>query len=137
MTNRLARIALAGLGLGLLTACSSSAPSAQTKPTTTAPTSTTAPPGVAKITTFDVPATVQCGAGPSITFTVGYAVTGAKTVQLLVDGRDNPGLAATGGSVEVPVHCDAVAHTVVLMAVDANGGTTTQQKTLETELPPA
>jgi hypothetical protein len=132
--NRRTGILLTTALIGILAACSSGSPGKAT-PNPTSPTSTTAAPGSAKITTFTVPASVQCGAAPSITFSVGYAATGAKSLQLLVDGRDNPGLVATGGTIQVPVHCDAVAHTVVLVALDDKGGQTVQQKTLQTLLP--
>lgn len=105
-----------------------------------AATSTTAAadkPGTATISKFEVPETVQCEANtPSTTFPVTYEVTGAKRQQLLVDGRVEPGTdAASGTLAAVPVHCDAVPHTVVIVAYDDAGHRTADKKVLKTLLP--
>jgi hypothetical protein len=99
-------------------------------------TSTSAAPGRATIAKFDVPESIQCAANtPSTTFAVTYEVSGAKRQQLLVDGRVEPGTdAASATLAAVPVHCDAVPHTVVLVAYDASGKRTAEKKLLKTEL---
>jgi hypothetical protein len=112
-------------------ACDSSSSSGDAAP------STTQKSGAAKIVSFDVPATVQCAANtPSTTFAVSYDVSGAKRQELLVDGRVEPGTNAASATLSsVPVHCDAVPHTVVIVAYDANNRRTAMQKILKTLAP--
>ncbi len=78
---------------------------------------------------------MQCSGGPSTTFSVQYATSDAKHQDLIVDGRVVPGTDSPSGSVEAPVHCDAVPHTVVLIAYDATEHRTAEQKILMTLLP--
>jgi hypothetical protein len=66
---------------------------------------------------------------------VQYATTGAKRQQVIVDGRDVPGTEAANGSVDAPVHCDPLEHTVVLVAYDSQGHRTSQTRFLHTDLP--
>jgi hypothetical protein len=107
--------------------CAGSSGSASETPST----STTPGPGSAQITTFDVPASLQCGSNTSTTFTVTYATAGAAKQNLLVDGRPTP-LTDASGAVNVPVHCDNLPHTVVLYLTDSKGRATSQQKLLTT-----
>lgn len=114
--------------LGTLAGCGGGSSS----PEAVVPTSTTVKPGTATITSFDVPASVQCTGGPSITFSVTYATQGAAYQQLIVDGRAGDRLTAASGTIEAPVHCDALKHTVVLAAYDKADGLTSQAKYLDT-----
>ena len=116
-------------------ACSSSGrPAGSTSPTT-ASTPTSAPAsGSATITSFEVPASVQCASAPSTTVRITYAVRGAKTVEIAVDGLAEPTLTASSGTVTERVHCDGVAHTIALAAVDAQARRTSQVKYLNTLL---
>ena len=98
-------------------------------------TGSTLPPGDAVIDEFEVPESVECGDAPSTTVTITYAVTGAATQELLVDGATVPGTDAARGTVEAPVHCDELPHTFVLVATDDAGGVTTEERSLETVLP--
>jgi hypothetical protein len=100
-----------------------------------ATTSSSSPPqGSATIQSFEVPTSVQCTNGPSTTVTVKYATSGAASQRLIVDGRDIPGTDAPSGSVDVPVHCDALPHTVVLYLLDSRNRPTVQREFLETKL---
>ena len=92
-------------------------------------------PGSAKISTFDAPRTVTCGAAPSTTIQVKYATVKAERQEVIVDGRAVPGTEAASGEVEAPVHCDPLEHTVVLVAYDKEGRRTAQTKYLHTETP--
>ena len=87
--------------------------------------------GPAAIDTFNVPSTVACGTETSTTVTVQYAVSHAARQQLVVDGLDVKGTAASTGSVQVPIHCDPLPHTFVLVVYDAAGHRTSQQKILQ------
>lgn len=118
--------------LGALAGCGGSS-----SPEAVVPTTTTVKPGTATITSFDVPTSVQCTGGPSVTFSVSYATQGAKYQQLIVDGRAGDRLTAASGTVEAPVHCDSLKHTVVLAAYDAAGGLTSQAKYLDTVVGPS
>jgi len=97
-------------------------------------TTTTVPRGSAKITSFEVPANVQCGAEPSTTVHVSYATSGGASYQLLVDGRPI-NLDGASGSLNAPVHCDPIAHTFVLYVLDASKKPTSETKYVETALP--
>ena len=93
--------------------------------------------GSAQIVKFEVPESVQCEANtPSTTFVVSYEVSGAKRQQVLVDGRIEPGTDAPSATLAaVPVHCDAVADTVVIVVYDDVGKRTAEKKVLATVLP--
>ena len=88
--------------------------------------------GDARISSFEVPKTVECGGKTSALVTVDYVTTGAAKVLLVVDGLPQPTLAAKRGSVDAPVHCDTLPHTFVLAAVDSAGQRTSQQRLLTT-----
>ena len=122
------------LGAALLgvTVCSGSDGSSASGGTT----ATTAAAGAAQITTLDVPTDIVCPPDtPSTTFTVTYATTGAKKLQLVVDGRTIEGELADAATVpNVAVHCDLVPHTVVLFAYDADGQRTAEKRILNTTL---
>jgi hypothetical protein len=123
---------LAIAGGALLCACTGASGSSDT--TANKPTTTTVPTGTATITAFTVPDSVACGSGPSTTVSITYAVSGAKSQAIFLDGRQTS-LPSASGSVSVPVHCDAVPHTVVLRALDEQSHPTTQEKILKTALP--
>ena len=89
----------------------------------------------ARITTFVVPASVQCGAASKTTVHIEYGVSHAARQEISVDGLTVPGVDAATGTVDAPVHCDGVAHTVALIAFDAKGARTAQVKYLNTLLP--
>jgi hypothetical protein len=132
--NRQATVGWAlGAVLGLaLTGCGSSSGKMSTSSTTS-----TSRPGRARITSFVVPESVQCGSAPNQTVRVTYAVVGAKRHQLLVDGRVAPGAAAPRATVSPAVHCSGGPHSVTLVAVDAQGRRTSQVKYVTTRLPKA
>jgi hypothetical protein len=96
--------------------------------------STTLKPGNAKIVSFDVPATADCHGSTSVPVHVQYATSGGKSTELDVDGRIVPGATAASGALDVPVHCDPLAHTFVLIVKDQNGHPTSLQKILTTNL---
>ena len=135
---RVASAVAAALVLAV-TACSSSSGKTPTSPTpfgqTTIESTRTSLPGGARITSFVVPKSVRCGSAPSKTVRVTYAVSGAKRHQLIIDGRVESGAAAPSGTVNPPVHCDGLPHTVALVAIDAAGRRTSQVKYLTTVLP--
>ena len=91
-------------------------------------------PGTAKITALTVPPTVACGGKTSTTVQVQYATTGAAKLVLLIDGRDLPPTTAAAATLTVPLHCDALPHTVVLVAYDAQGHRTVEQQMINTQL---
>ena len=128
---RLLLIAAVGLGV-LMSACGDSGGGSSSA----AGTSTTASeaPGTAKITSFEVPASVDCGGKTSTMVTVTYATTGAKKQDLYVDGRPEPGTDAPSGSLQTTVHCDLLPHTFVLIAYDAAGRRTPVEKKMTTKL---
>jgi hypothetical protein len=101
---------------------------------TTGATTTTIARGSAKISSFEVPAKVECGAAPNTSVHVSYATKGGKSYELLVDGRPVP-LQNPSGSLDTPVHCDPIAHTFVLYVLDAEKKPTTVTKYVETMLP--
>ena len=113
---------------GSRVACSDS--SAKTDAAAT--TSTTQPrAGTATIVAFTVPESVPCGGKTSVTTTVTFQTTGAKTNEVYVDGAPVADVAADHADIEV--HCDPLPHTVVLTAVDGDGGRTTDKKLLTTD----
>ena len=122
------------LALALVSCGGGGGSDAKSNASSGSPTASSVAPGSATITSFDVPASVQCGAAPSTTVNVKYATSGGKSQQLLVDGRQTP-LQSASGSLDVPVHCDPIAHTVVLYVLDADKKPTTQTKYLQTEMP--
>jgi hypothetical protein len=125
-----AAVAVAVLAAGCSNSSDSSG-SPRPLPTTTVPEQ-----GTAKIVKFDVPASVQCGALNSTTVPVTWATEGAKSQQISVDGRPVDGTDSATGSVNADVHCDALEHTVVIIALDAKGRRSFGQSILKTVLPP-
>jgi hypothetical protein len=82
-----------------------------------------------------VPKSVKCGSAPSATVRVAYAVSGAKRLQLIIDGRAERPTTERSATVNPRVHCDGVSHTVALVAIDTAGGRTVQVRYLTTVLP--
>jgi hypothetical protein len=124
----------AALTFGVVACGGDSGSSSATATSTTSPSDA---PGTAKITTFEAPRNVTCGAEPSTTVTVKYATEGAERQELIVDGRPVPGTDAPSGQVDAPVHCDPLEHTIVLVAYDAKGLRTTGKLFLHTDMPAA
>jgi len=91
--------------------------------------------GSARIASFVVPASVQCGASSKTTVHIAYAVMNAARQEIAIDGLDVAGVGTPSGAVDAPVHCDGVPHTVALIAFDAQGARTSQVKYLNTLLP--
>ena len=87
--------------------------------------------GDARIVTFDVPATVQCGGKTSTDVTVQYKVSGAKKSELVVDGRPYS-LTDSSGEQKATVRCDSLPHTMVLVAYDSSNQRKAEQKRLTT-----
>jgi hypothetical protein len=124
------RVLVAVALLPFVAACSSSGSASPSASTT--PGSTSSVASSAAIVTLDVPASVHCGGATSTVVPVAYAVTGSVRRELDVDGLAGPALAKQSGLVRAPVHCDALQHTAVLVAVDARGARTTRTKTFAT-----
>lgn len=89
-------------------------------------------PGTAQVTSFEVPASVECSGKTSTTVDVTYATADAKKQELYVDGRIVPGTDAASGTVSAPVHCDPLPHTFVMVAYDADGRRTPVEKKVTT-----
>ena len=90
--------------------------------------------GSATIDTWEVPTSIACGGQTSVTAQVRYVTSGASRRQLLVDGLKISGTDAASASLSVPVHCDALPHTFVLVVYDAQGHRAVSQKMLTTKL---
>ena len=101
---------------------------------TESPSSSTMPTGSASITRFDVPETVDCAGATSTVVEISYTTEKAKTQELVVDGLPVEGTDAASATLQVPVHCDELPHTVVLVARGASKQPTIRQKNLVTEL---
>jgi hypothetical protein len=131
LTKRLSAIALGGMIVASLAACSGGSDSSSASPTST---TTPAPekPGTAQVTTFEVPASVECGGTTSTTADVQYGTSGAKKQELYVDGRLVSGTDAPTGTVTAPVHCDPLPHTFVMVAYDNDGRRTAAEKKVTT-----
>jgi hypothetical protein len=123
-------VAVATLAL-LPAACGGSTDASDTKGS---PTTTTQAPGSAKITKFEVPSTVSCAGKTSVFVSVSYATDDAQSQTLVVDGLEVEGTDAPSATLDVRVHCDALPHTFVVIAKDADGRPTSQQKILTTQL---
>jgi ABC-type glycerol-3-phosphate transport system substrate-binding protein len=133
--DHLRQISLLVLAVALmaaLAACSSGGDDSAQGATSTTTVSNTEKPGTARVTTFDVPASVDCGGKTSTTVQVQYATSGAKKQELYVDGRIVSGTDAASGTVSAPVHCDPLPHTFVMVAYDANGRRTPVEKKVTT-----
>jgi multidrug efflux pump subunit AcrA (membrane-fusion protein) len=127
---RRARVALAVGALAILAGCGGDGSSAADDTS-----STSVPgvkPGTAKISTLEVPKSVECGGATFTTFEIRYATSGAARVELRVDGRPIP-LDDAKGTVSADVRCDPLPHDVVLFAYDDDEGLTSRQAMLETK----
>jgi hypothetical protein len=118
-----------------LSACSNSSGTGSTAPSSIDSATSTSRPGRARITSFVVPKSVQCGSAPNTTVRVSYAVRRALRHQLLIDGRVEPRATARRATVYPRVHCGGVPHSVALVAIDAAGRRTSQVRYLTTVLP--
>jgi hypothetical protein len=118
-------------GVMLLTNCGGGGDNAGAA-NSNAATTTTNEPGTAKISSLDVPPTAACNGKTSVTVHVSYATEGAKSVELVVDGAAVPSATATSGALDVPIHCDPLPHTFVIVAKDSNGRSTSLQKLVTT-----
>ena len=99
------------------------------------PTATSRPsgPSRAKVTALTAPASVACNGSTSTTVAVNYTTAGAVREELYVDGRPEP-ITAAGGTVSVAVHCDALPHSIVVIAYDAQGRSAPRSLKIETVL---
>ena len=129
------RILVLVLAVAALSACSSSSGKGSTLPTSPGSATSTSRPGRARITSFVVPKSVQCGSAPNTTVRVSYAVRNASRHQLLIDGRVEPRATARQATVYPRVHCGGLPHSVALVAIDAAGRRTSQVRYLTTVLP--
>jgi len=133
MRTKIALLVAAVVAVFALSACSSSG--GGTASPTSAPTGSTTPAGSAKIDSFVVPDSVSCAAGAtSASIAIRYATTGAAQVTLTLDGLGEPALSGPSGSVRERVHCDALDHTAVLTAIDAQGARTTLARNFTTKV---
>lgn len=136
--RRLIVICLAAMTLLLLASCGDSGSSAANDGGTgssSTTSTTTAKPGTATIDKLDAPTSVQCTGTSSTTIDISWATTGAAKNLLRVDGRDVPEATAASGTVTAPVHCDALPHTVALIAYDKNNAPTSKVVYTNTVLP--
>jgi hypothetical protein len=132
---RLASVIAALLALGALASSCAGDSSGSASPAKRGATVTTsARQGNAQITTLDAPASIACNGKTSTTVRIAYATTGAASKQLLVDGLHIDGTDPADGQLDVPVHCDQLPHTVVMVAKDADGGKTVKQTMVTTDL---
>lgn len=133
----------------LLASCSSgSEPVVETLPPRTSSTTSgahgggstpgTAPdgPGEATITSLEVKNQISCTGSVEITTGATYATEGAASVAFVVDGEQVPGSPPTSGTFDVPLSCDGRSHTVLLVAVDAEGRTTIDSRVVLTSTSP-
>ena len=89
----------------------------------------------AAITDFRVPEHVSCAPGvTSVNVKITYVTTGSESTLLSVDGRQITDLEESG-ALDVPVHCDPLPHTFVLVVEDADGNTASNDRVLVTDLP--
>jgi hypothetical protein len=128
-------LAAVAVALGcLVSGCGGGSSSGAVQDAVTSTTGADGPVGDAKIMTLDAPASVPCNGATSTTVTISYATADAASKQLLVDGLRIDGTDPASASLVVPVHCDQLPHTVVLVAKDAHGGRTVKQTLVTTEL---
>ena len=111
---------------------------AETTATTSHLTGTTerAATGTATIRSFEVRNQISCTGEVDVTTAADYETDGATSVEFLVDGTQVPGTAPLRGSFDIPVSCDGRSHTVVLVAVDADGGTNVDSRVVLTSTTP-
>ena len=129
---RACALLLVAAGAVLAAGCGSSDDSSAKAAATSVPPTAVAG-GAAKITTFEVPTSVDCNGKTNVDVTLNYALTSAKQMQINVDGRPYK-LNDAQGSQVVNVHCDALPHTMVMIAYDDKGRRTAEQKLLTTNL---
>jgi hypothetical protein len=79
--------------------------------------------GTATISSFELDSELTCPTGGETTTPVRYATEGATSVAFLVDQEQVAGSPPLSGTFDLPIGCDNRSHTVVLVAVDAEGGT--------------
>jgi hypothetical protein len=94
------------------------------------------PTGTATIRTFELRNQISCVGEVDVTTAADYETEGATSVEFLVDGEQVPGTAPVSGSFDVPVSCDGRSHTVVLVAIDADGGTNVDSRVVLTSTTP-
>jgi len=93
-------------------------------------------PGDATITSLEVKNQISCTGSVEITTGAAYATEGAASVAFVVDGEQVPGSPPTSGSFDIPLSCDGRSHTVLLVAVDAEGRTTIDSRVVLTSTTP-
>jgi len=77
---------------------------------------------------------VACAAGVTVTkVKVDYVTEGTARIELVVDGRQEPAVPVPRGPVDATVHCDGLAHTVVLYAYDAQERRTSDRRFVVTD----
>jgi hypothetical protein len=76
---------------------------------------------------------VACNGQTSTKVQLGYATTGAKKVEIYIDGGLTAGSNPASGTVTVDVHCDGLPHTFVVRALDAAGNPAVAQSLVTTE----
>lgn len=108
---------------------SSSAPTSKDSMTTTG-----APATGVKITSLEIPATLDCNGKTSVDLTVSYAVEGAARQELYVDGRKVDGTDKSVATVSTWVHCDTLPHTIDVVGYDQKNHHTTLEKMVTTNL---
>jgi hypothetical protein len=150
LAGRRARLAATAVAFAVIGgACSSGTePVVQTLPPGTSGSGTTATTshmtgtterestGTATIRSFEVRNQISCAGDVDVTTAADYETEGAASVEFLVDGEQVPGTAPLSGSFAVPVSCDGRSHTVVLVAVDADGGTNVDSRVVLTSTTP-
>ncbi len=94
------------------------------------------PTGTATIRTFELRNQISCVGEVDVATAADYETEGATSVEFLVDGEQVPGTAPVSGSFDVPVSCDGRSHTVVLVAIDADGGTNVDSRVVLTSTTP-
>jgi hypothetical protein len=132
--TRVRRATLVLLALAVVGAACGDDESSTDSSSTTSTSAASASTGTATIDAFDVPATTACAGATSVTVQASYATTGAVRWQLLVDGRELPGTDAPTATLDVPLHCDPLPHSFVLVAYDAAGAKTVKELNVGTEL---
>jgi len=92
--------------------------------------------GTAAINDFTIPNKVSCELGGTVSLTAIYDTDGASAVVFVLDGDTVKGSPRTSGSFDLDIPCDGDAHTLVLTALDDDGGTTVASKAILTNVAP-
>jgi hypothetical protein len=87
-----------------------------------------------KITSLEVPPTIDCNGKTSVDITVAYAVEGATRQELYIDGRKVDGTDQPSGSITTWVHCDTLPHTIDVVGYDAKDHHTALEQKVTTNL---